>query len=82
MTKRVDAALASDVAERLRDTGRRWRIDGTLSSPSNEQVQEALDSMVEALYTTGNTQVEMGGILVKRDPTDHLDIYIHTGEII
>lgn len=59
----------------------RWRVNGHLQEPSEDDVRRVLDRLRDAVYDgVDQTQAGTGGILVKNDD-GHLDVYLHIGEL-
>ena len=59
----------------------KWRIGGELRRPTRAEVETALDDMVQTVQESDQSiLVEIGSLLVKRSG-DHIDIYVHAGEI-
>jgi hypothetical protein len=60
----------------------RWRIDGELVIPTEEQLQEVIDKAVERLYAEPDgAQLEVGHLIVKRRNQDLYDVFVRYGTI-
>jgi hypothetical protein len=63
----------------LRDI--KWKINGELRRPSRAEVEIALDDMVQVVRDSDESiLIEIGSLLVKR-AGQHIDIYVHAGEL-
>jgi hypothetical protein len=63
----------------LRDI--KWKIDGKLRRPTRAEVEIALDDMVRVVRDSEQSiLIEIGSLLVKR-AGQHIDIYVHAGEL-
>lgn len=61
-------------------TGRQWKIGGSLTEPTENDMKKVLDSAADALYSkqVGST-FSMGGLHVEKT-RDGFDVYVHVGE--
>lgn len=61
-------------------TGRKWKVGGTLATPTEDDVQKVLDSAAKALYNedVGST-FTMGGLYIEKSHQGY-DVYVHVGE--
>lgn len=72
--------LSESVANLMLLYGHTWTIDGEQLVPNSEDVEEALDTLVETLYSSDEyTQIETGNLVLKRDG-DSVDVYIRVGD--
>lgn len=59
----------------------KWKIDGELRRPTRAEVETALDDMVQVVRESDESiLIEIGSLLVKRSD-QHIDIYVHAGEL-
>lgn len=72
---------ASEAVQRvLSSGGQRWKIDGQMVLPTESQIEDTIDSMVDTLISNPEaSQIEVGGVIVAR-LEGHFDIYVRVGE--
>jgi len=59
-----------------------WKIDGKLTSPSEQDIQDTLDRAVEALYDKDpGDQLEVGRLIIKKRDNQIHDVFILAGTI-
>lgn len=75
------AKLVRQLTFILEKTGREWKIDGKLQTPSSSDVEKVLDTLYQAVYDgEEGMDAQMGGIRVSRSD-GHYDVYVYLGEI-
>lgn len=58
-----------------------WNLKRGRVSPTETDVQDALDEAVKMLYTEPNgTQLEVGRLIIKKNPSSGYDVYVLVGQ--
>lgn len=75
----------SDIAARLHqafiDYGYQWKVDGTLSTPTAEDFDQAIDRAKELLYDEPvPSQLEVGRLIIRRHADRKFDVYLYLGD--
>lgn len=78
--------MASDLARKLHNAfvhyDYQWKIDGTLSTPTADDLDQAIDRAKELLYDEPvPSQLQVGRLIVRRWADHKFDVYLHIGDI-
>ena len=62
------------------ETGRRWKIGGAMLTPTEKDIEQALDAAAKMLYDEEvGSSLSVGGLIIEK--TDNgFDAYVHVGE--
>lgn len=77
---KITQALVDEILVNFYAHNVKWRVDGRLQEPSEDDVRRVLDNLYQIVYDGDNgMQASTGGILVQKNE-GHLDLFIHIGE--
>lgn len=76
---------ASELAQRLHwamnTYGYQWRIGGKLQTPTDEDIDQAIDKAKTTLYAEPvPSQMEMGRLIIRHYAPGKFDVYLLQGE--
>jgi len=62
--------------------GYRWKIGGTLVTPTQDDLRKTLDTAKQKLYTEPvPSQLEIGHLIVRHWKQNHFDVYLQIGSL-
>jgi hypothetical protein len=76
------ADIADDLAAEFLRLDYRWKIGGTLVTPTAEDIRQTLDRAKQALYTEPvPSQMEVGRLIVRHWKQNNFDVYLQIGSL-
>ena len=76
------STVVSKTTDLLEKLGIKWKVDGKLLTPSQQDVQQVLDNAKRALYSQPiESQLMIGQMIVKKYAKDKYDVYLRIGEL-
>ncbi len=74
--------LVDELAAAFVRYGYKWKIGGTLVTPTANDLEKAIDRAKELLYDEPvPSQMQMGRLIIRRHGNQKFDVYLHIGDI-
>lgn len=74
-------AISGELSKVFKDKGYTWRVDGSLTVPSQQDILETLEEMARQLeHVPSGTWMELGHLILIKTGR-FIDVYMHHGTV-